>query len=868
MHSSEALSARSSRWVAGCWSRIVLGMVAVGLPGLGPAWAAGEASPSGTPSPPATTADAGGAVPKLRCDETTYEFPEVWSGKEVKHDYVIHNDGKAPLELLKVRASCGCTVAKHDQVIAPGQDGRVAVTLRTRGMRTKVTKKVTVTTNDPQKQQLVLTITGSVKARISIDPVMGANFGRITADSELTRTVTITNRTSTPMKLEPVPLPPGQKSIYTAEMKEIEPGKVVELKVTAHKPFKQGGNYSQLIYKTGIEGEDQIRIRCNLYSPPPIEITPSLPPVSVPLTRPYNRTIQIKYNGTGAMEIKSVEPGHEKVQVELAEQEPGRVFNLRVRVPSGFDPRSDEKMDILVKTNLESRPTITIPLRVVRRRRPPPREAQPAIAAESLIGKPAPVARIGSGAGKPVEIGPGAGEVTVLNFWASWSPTSRRLLPVLQRISNLYSRKGVNFLNISMDRLRPPPETAESLKQMDVSMPIALDPRHTASALYGVKGPPTLFLIGMGGVVEAVHKGPGRSVEELQAYDSRLRAELNVLLAGRTRQDFPSGAAAAGQIDAMDRTTPSASRNLSAPRLMLESLRQDTGLHKPGIPVSYKVYCRNDGMRSLTLTSVDAAEGLTVDPGFARILQPGILTALSCGFTVPKQPGEFAHRLTISTNDPARPKLEVTLIGAARPYIELDPPTGIDFGRNPRTHSMGRMATLTYHGQGAINYLSAKSSSTKFKATVKKILQGPNAMVTVNTVEPPFEIGEHNAVITVESDCKEQPTIDVPVTLYQPPRIEITPAEVTAPKIRRLQRRTVSIRNNGMESLNILGVDKSNRRIRTQFYPEPDGFSYKLELTFPANFICAPQGEKVTVRTDDEESSEIVIPIRPGSPNE
>jgi hypothetical protein len=178
------------------------------------------------------------------------------------------------------------------------------------------------------------------------------------------------------------------------------------------------------------------------------------------------------------------------------------------------------------------------------------------------------------------------------------------------------------------------------------------------------------------------------------------------------------------------------------------------------------------------------------------------------------------------------------------------------------------MATVTYHGEGEIDYLAARSSSPKFEAEVRKIRQGPSAMVVVRA-KPPFEVGEHKAVVTVETSCRPQPNIEVPVSLRQPEPIEVVPEEVTLPaQTRQLQRQTVSITNHGNRSLSILGVETSNPGIRWQFYPEPDGFSYKLELILSPSVEYRPEGETITIRTDDDKHARIVIPIRAGGPKQ
>ncbi len=69
-------------------------------------------------------------------------------------------------------------------------------------------------------------------------------------------------------------------------------------------------------------------------------------------------------------------------------------------------------------------------------------------------------------------------------------------------------------------------------------MPLVLDSERVLGDPYKVKSFPTMFVIGKSGEVEAVHIGAGAGFEKAVA------KEIDLLLAGKTRSDFPGAAAA------------------------------------------------------------------------------------------------------------------------------------------------------------------------------------------------------------------------------------------------------------------------------------------------------------------------------------
>ena len=71
--------------------------------------------------------------PLLVMPQLEHNFGEVWYGSEVTHVFKVHNEGDAPLELISVRPSCGCTVAEFDKTIPAHGTGEIKATLSSSG---------------------------------------------------------------------------------------------------------------------------------------------------------------------------------------------------------------------------------------------------------------------------------------------------------------------------------------------------------------------------------------------------------------------------------------------------------------------------------------------------------------------------------------------------------------------------------------------------------------------------------------------------------------------------------------------------------------------------------------------------------------
>jgi hypothetical protein len=151
------------RWIV--VAAVSLGVAVVG--GGAPARAA-SAQESGAPS---TGSDAATMRPRLEVDQLELDGGEVEPGKIVNFAFPVRNTGQVPLAIEKVKASCGCiALGDFDRSIPPGGVGTVRAAIKTAGLRGQVTKHLTVTSNDPERPTVTLTMTARMFQPIEIFP--------------------------------------------------------------------------------------------------------------------------------------------------------------------------------------------------------------------------------------------------------------------------------------------------------------------------------------------------------------------------------------------------------------------------------------------------------------------------------------------------------------------------------------------------------------------------------------------------------------------------------------------------------------------------------------------------------------------------
>ncbi len=135
-------------------------------------WAVLPAFAVASAPPPAATFTTGVKAPRIKFNHVKWDFGKVEEGPEVKHLYRFTNTGNSDLKIERVQASCGCTGAEAEgrNVVPPGERGAIRVAYHTNGRPGHTIKTVTVVTNDPDNQQVVLTFEADVVREIDINP--------------------------------------------------------------------------------------------------------------------------------------------------------------------------------------------------------------------------------------------------------------------------------------------------------------------------------------------------------------------------------------------------------------------------------------------------------------------------------------------------------------------------------------------------------------------------------------------------------------------------------------------------------------------------------------------------------------------------
>ena len=121
------------------------------------------------------------------------------------------------------------------------------------------------------------------------------------------------------------------------------------------------------------------------------------------------------------------------------------------------------------------------------------------------VGKTAPDFTLKSLDGKNLKLSEMAGNVVLINFWASWCGPCREEMPLLNALHNKYEPLGFTVLGVNVEE--DVNGAKGFLKNFPVDFPVLLDNTNKVSRQYRVIAMPTTVVVDRDGNMRYLHQG-------------------------------------------------------------------------------------------------------------------------------------------------------------------------------------------------------------------------------------------------------------------------------------------------------------------------------------------------------------------------
>jgi peroxiredoxin len=142
---------------------------------------------------------------------------------------------------------------------------------------------------------------------------------------------------------------------------------------------------------------------------------------------------------------------------------------------------------------------------------------------EPRVGARAPAFTLQTLDGRTMDLASLAGSPVVISYWATWCVPCKKELPILQKLAQEYSQRGLVVLTVNATDQDDMAKVQAAVGEMGMTFPVLLDQGKAFASTYNAAFFPSTFFIDASGVIRDIKLGDTNEAD--------LRAKIENLLA-------------------------------------------------------------------------------------------------------------------------------------------------------------------------------------------------------------------------------------------------------------------------------------------------------------------------------------------------
>jgi hypothetical protein len=324
------------------------------------------------------------------------------------------------------------------------------------------------------------------------------------------------------------------------------------------------------------------------------------------------------------------------------------------------------------------------------------------------------------------------------------------------------------------------------------------------------------------------------------------------LCAGLSLALFTPGVTASAEVSA-----PAAASHLG-PMLSVRETSQDGGTVEEGTVLKYRFTVANPGDADLEIKQVKPSCGCTV-PRWDKLIAPGKEGAIDAEVHTDHFRGAILKHLTVLSNDPQHPQLELSLTAKITPLVEITPGPVALLAVDDKPVS--QVFTLERTGGRPMKIVQVSATAPYLKTELAPLPGDGRYKLTVTALtDTPF--GRSPTPIMVKTDMPKGGDLTLTVIVDRgivttPPMVywALPAADPKAP----VQGLVTIMRQQG--PFHIISVSVDDPKLRTKLDTVRDGQEYRVTVTYDGGWQGDRTQRTLTVTTDDPKQPELKISV-------
>lgn len=297
---------------------------------------------------------------------------------------------------------------------------------------------------------------------------------------------------------------------------------------------------------------------------------------------------------------------------------------------------------------------------------------------------------------------------------------------------------------------------------------------------------------------------------------------------------------------------------------------KDFGVVPKGEKIVHDFQIRNEGDAPLSITQVQPACGCTV-ADFDKTIAPGQVGKVHAVVDTATFNGPIAKGVTVFTDDPATPQIELTVRAKVEPYLSVKPGYAryIYVKGEPGKPLIGQ----TVWSPDGTPFEITKVEATKpyLKTSVREAVkeerqadvEGKQWRVDIELADD-SPVGALAETVTITTNHPKQKLIQIPVSGFVRPVVAVTPpvADFGNIELKDVLSKAVNLRNFATEPIKITGVEDDLSGIDSKLEPLNEGREYQVRLTLKPELGKGPFSGVLKITTDSPKQPVIEVPLK------
>ncbi|MDI6793331.1 MAG: DUF1573 domain-containing protein [bacterium] len=305
-----------------------------------------------------------------------------------------------------------------------------------------------------------------------------------------------------------------------------------------------------------------------------------------------------------------------------------------------------------------------------------------------------------------------------------------------------------------------------------------------------------------------------------------------------------------------------ASSESSYPDIQFEERTYDFGAAGQQEKIVHEYRFKNTGKETLVIKSVNSSCGCIAEILSPKTIPAGENGSIKVTFETRRYRGKQAKSIFVETNDPDEPEIELEISGMIKTEVAVVPEF-LYFGDIEKGKTLTKEIKLIQIGNEELNLEKVEVSANYLSAGVSNLEderhRGFKIKVGLNSDTPP--VGKFAEVITLHTNFRERPRIDVPVAGNILGRIRVKPQALSLGSMKKggIASQKVEVATADETAFRIINVEAGLPFISTEIYKVEKRFEITLKVD-----ENAPAGRlegKISIQTDDPEQLLIKVPF-------